>query len=595
MYEKCLNEAFSETLLKKDANSNLIKDMVQNSGSESTQNKKMYKKLFLGFKKNKTDARIQPTETGVMSLNLKETFAQNVNQFTEERLIPDVVIIFKGNNNKSFTQKIDFQIGLLKTSFDCFLASDIKNSSYFLMLKLNKEDLERECSENNIKVKLMTSYEYQPYNPAKKSEFEPFRSRQRIEITQAALNNIIDVQQQKDLKVIQDVYQMHTVSGVERIREVWLSSKWYWPEPLSSFKDYILEGKHLNFSALSTLRIYFGEKVSYYFAWTCFYTCYLLVLAIPGLFITIFLTGDNYHTLLPLWAIYNSLCSTMVVEKWKRKSAELATRWGTLDMLNNKSLRRTLRKEYIGNEVINETTGELTRVNTKASTKIYFLLSTPVLILLVAGVVGTFVLTYRWQETRKSSYDSLVISIINGIIIAVLNFIYQKLVHYFVNKENHKYNESYERSFIIKAFLSLFFNSYLGIYYLIFVQNVELYKLSFNLVSILITKQATSLFMQWILPWVQYKFSTRKYFKELQKRGEDESKLNKHQKFSDLPPTSPENTDSVVQRPVLNCKKGTPETAQWDLTGVELNSMRIDNDDFNDDYGQVLHIYLIIL
>ena len=398
--------------------------------------------------------------------------------------------------DNSAINRINFNISLLKTSFDCYLATDVNETVYYLMIKMSEDDLDDECLSKKIKVKLMNSYDYQFYDPTRKVDFEPFRSRQRIEITQASLNDLIDIEQLKDLKILQDIYPMHTVSGIERIKEIWLNSKWYWPEPLASLGDYFKEGRSLNFTAITTLRMYFGERVSFYFAWTSFYTCYLLVLAVPGLIITILITSENEKILLPIWVIYNSLCSTLVVEKWKRKAAEIATRWGTLDMLESKAHRQVIRKEFIGNEVINETTGALTKQNLKAHAKVYFLLSAPILIILVAAVVGTFVLTHELQSEDDSVIKTLIISVINGIIIAVLNFLYQKIAHYFVNKENHKYTESFERSLIIKEFFTLFFNSYLGIYYLIFVQNIELYKLSYSLVSILITKQATSICTQ---------------------------------------------------------------------------------------------------
>ena len=183
---------------------------------------------------------------------------------------------------------------------------------------------------NNIKVKLFNSYNHQSYDPARKYDFEPFRSRQRQEITLAALEKILDIQQLGELEILDQLYSTHTVSGMERIRESWIQGNWYFPEPLPSLMQYLREGSDLNFKAITTLRMYFGEKVSFYFAWNSFYTCYLAFLAVPGLVVYIMtqLRPETASYLLPLWVVYNAICSTLVIEKWKRKSAEIATRWG---------------------------------------------------------------------------------------------------------------------------------------------------------------------------------------------------------------------------------------------------------------------------
>lgn len=115
-----------------------------------------------------------------------------------------------------------------------------------------------------------------------------------------------------------------------------------------------------------------------------------------------------------------------------------------------------------------------------------------------------------------------------------------------------------------------------------------------------------------MIPWVLYKYKQKKYFAAVNARG---SEQNKNRRDS-IAPDQQENKDGdvansrdplienpkksasknqkaaaeqdhVVKRPVLDCKKGVPETDKWDLTRVELNGMKSRNDDFNDDYGQV--------
>jgi anoctamin-8 len=64
----------------------------------------------------------------------------------------------------------------------------------------------------------------------------------------------------------------------------------------------------------------------------------MLALAVPGAAIQIYIlaTGDNFPAILPFWVCYVCLWSTLQVEFWKRKTSEITTRWGCLDLLDSK-------------------------------------------------------------------------------------------------------------------------------------------------------------------------------------------------------------------------------------------------------------------
>lgn len=427
---------------------------------------------------------------------LKEKLAT----YNEERFIPDVVLLFQTKavkDNKlsnAEMDRINFNIKIVETVFDCYLAANITNTRFYLMIKMNEQKMESECASNAIKIKLLNAYGHQIYDPTRKVDFEPFRSRQRQEITLTSLNKLIDIQQLKDIGILKDVYTMHTVSGVHRIKELWFNKKWYWPEPLASISEYLKEGKDMNFTAITTLRTYFGEKVAFYFAWVSFYTSFLLLLAVPGVAISIALWAreESASYLLPVWSIFNSLCSTLVVERWKRKSAEIATRWGTIDMMKNASIKRILRPEFVGDETVHETTGVITKVSTNKQTLLYFAISLPILLVLLAAVVGSFLYTQYLQDNYDlGTIVRMLVSAANGIIIAVINIVYMRIARFFVDRENHKYADTYENSLIFKVFIFQFLNSYLGIFYVI--AQEELKNIHFFLISLLITKQSSSI------------------------------------------------------------------------------------------------------
>ena len=435
-----------------------------------------------------------------LNSQLHKALRQAIYYYKQERVIPDVVLVFKANNaahnkkSNAIINRVNFNISLIQTSFSCYLAPALDNTLFHLMIKMSDKQLEKECVGNGIKLKLRNDYSYQTFDQSRKVEFEPFRSRQRQEITLTSLNRLVDIEQLKDLHVLDDIYLMHTVSGLNKISNVWSWSKWL-PQPLSSYKDYFQEGKHLNFSNITVLKTYFGEKYSFYFAWMSFYICHLPILAVPGLAVYI-LTKVNPNTVnvaLPIWVTYNSLIMTLLVERWKRKSAEIATRWGTID-LEKKQHDDQIRKEYSGDEIISVTTGSLTKFNPKNPIIRYNIASLLVLLFLCACVVASF----YWIEELKdanpewSAGSKTFVSVVNGIVIALANFIYEFVARYFVGKENHKYDTSHEKSLILRIAISKMLNSYIGVFYLTFIKQESLDNQFYTLLSLLIVKQITS-------------------------------------------------------------------------------------------------------
>jgi anoctamin-8 len=53
--------------------------------------------------------------------------------------------------------------------------------------------------------------------------------------------------------------------------------------------DYLLEGSEQNFTSITVLRLYLGEKISFFFAWKSYMTCALLFVAVPGLILQIYI------------------------------------------------------------------------------------------------------------------------------------------------------------------------------------------------------------------------------------------------------------------------------------------------------------------
>ena len=128
------------------------------------------------------------------------------------------------------------------------------------------------------------------------------------------------------------------------------------------------EGPQLSFEHLSSLKMYVGEKVAFYFAWFSHYIIYLIAAAVPGmvvLFVQIWQCaqdprgiqqGECLKTpLIPFFCVWMAIWTTVQHEMWKRKQSELAYRWDVTNAENEEEIR----PEFRGDECINTANGNI--------------------------------------------------------------------------------------------------------------------------------------------------------------------------------------------------------------------------------------------
>uniref|UniRef100_F6YP84 Anoctamin n=1 Tax=Ciona intestinalis TaxID=7719 RepID=F6YP84_CIOIN len=276
---------------------------------------------------------------------------------------------------------------------------------------------------------------------------------------------------------------------------------------------------------LELIRMYFGEKIAIYFAWLGFYTMMLVPAAVFG--IIVFLYGlfsvggeetvqavcnsnltvcpvcetcsfdplktsctyskisyvfDNTGTV--VFAFVMSIWATFFIELWKRQRARLSYRWGTQDFEEEEDL---VRPEFIvvsDKKKLNPVTGKLEpALSTKLKARgIAFSVSTLffMLVLVVIALIG--VIVYRtissvlaYQATSGGIIQrnirliiSITASIINFIIITILDVIYNKLALKLTNLEAPRTRTEFEDSYTLKMFLFQAVNYYSSTVYAAF-------------------------------------------------------------------------------------------------------------------------------
>ncbi|MGH0165507.1 UNVERIFIED_CONTAM: hypothetical protein FKN15_049064 [Acipenser sinensis] len=114
--------------------------------------------------------------------------------------------------------------------------------------------------------------------------------------------------------VIQQLFPLHEQRILSQLMKSWVQAVCE-KQPLDDICDY------------------FGVKIAMYFAWLGFYTTSMLYPAIIGFVLWMLTESDqtSRDICCVVFALFNVVWATLFLERWKRRGAELAYKWGTLD------------------------------------------------------------------------------------------------------------------------------------------------------------------------------------------------------------------------------------------------------------------------
>ncbi|CAG2122451.1 unnamed protein product, partial [Medioppia subpectinata] len=118
--------------------------------------------------------------------------------------------------------------------------------------------------------------------------------------------------------IITEYFPLHESSTLDELKKKWCFS---WKK-----------------QPIHDIRNYFGEKIAFYFAFLEFYTYSLLIPGLFGFFHFLFLDEMNIFC-----ALFYMLWIPVFLGQWKRKSNDLAFRWGTIGDVQLEGPRPTFR------------------------------------------------------------------------------------------------------------------------------------------------------------------------------------------------------------------------------------------------------------
>uniref|UniRef100_A0A2D4H139 Anoctamin n=2 Tax=Micrurus TaxID=8634 RepID=A0A2D4H139_MICCO len=263
------------------------------------------------------------------------------------------------------------------------------------------------------------------------------------------------------------------------------------------------------FPLTDEIRCYFGETLAFYFAFLEYITFALIPMAVIGIPYYVF-DWEDYDKYV-LFAAFNLLWSTVILELWKRSCAVMAYRWGTLMM---KRQFEEPRPGFHGVLGINPVTGREEPIYSsfKRQLRIYFV-SVPFVCLCLCFSLQIMMIYFDlefqarlYYEENQNELSALILympSIIYAVVIEILNRIYRYAAEFLTSWENHRLESSYQNHLILKVLVFNFLNCFASLFYIAFIL-VDMKLLRQSLATLLITSQVLNQFVEAALPyWLQ--------------------------------------------------------------------------------------------
>ncbi|XP_074834626.1 anoctamin-8 isoform X2 [Carettochelys insculpta] len=253
--------------------------------------------------------------------------------------------------------------------------------------------------------------------------------------------------------VIQQVFPVHEQRILSRLMKSWVQAICE-AQPLDEICDY------------------FGVKIAMYFAWLGFYTSAMVYPAVFGAILYTFTESDqtSRDICCVVFALFNVIWATVFLEEWKRRGAEFAYKWGTLD--TPAEAIEEPRPQFRGIKRISPVTN-VEEFYYPPWKRLLFqcLVSLPVCLICLSFVFLVMLGCFELQEFVLSIKElprliRFLPKIALALIVTACDDAYRKVAYWLNDMENYRLQSAYEKHLIIKMVLFQFVNSYLSLFYI---------------------------------------------------------------------------------------------------------------------------------
>uniref|UniRef100_A0A8C9XIQ6 Anoctamin n=1 Tax=Sander lucioperca TaxID=283035 RepID=A0A8C9XIQ6_SANLU len=273
--------------------------------------------------------------------------------------------------------------------------------------------------------------------------------------------------------VIQQVFPLHEQRILSQLMKSWVQAVCE-KQPLDDICDY------------------FGVKIAMYFAWLGFYTTSMLYPAVIGFVLWMLTESDqtSRDICCVVFALFNVVWATLFLERWKRRGAELAFKWGTLDT-PAESLEEP-RPQFRGVKRCSPVTGCEEFYYPPWRRRVFrWLVSLPICILCLCFVFLVMLICFELQEfvmgiKEMPRLARFIPKIMLAITVTACDEVYRKIACWLNDMENYRLQSAYEKNLIIKMVLFQFVNSYLSLFYIgFYLKDIERLKEMLLVLSLL--------------------------------------------------------------------------------------------------------------
>ena len=426
---------------------------------------------------------------------------------------PPVVLLI-GNKNKENYATINTIIKVGKAeNLQTYIVENIERDKLYIAFDITEEVFRREAEHQKIAVKKIDINTTKPFEDSSSYVYsvEPFFSRFYQDVIFNKIDEILDLDVLKREKILLKIFFMHKPSLQFNLYEMWLSGKWYYPNIFRSMIwKYIFEKKDYCYNEINLLYRYFGEKIAIYYAFSTFVIINLIPLVIVSIVMICIYRKDVFtsNLLFPYFSFITLLWSMLFIGRWERKNREIIQKWG----INNFTVATQVRENFIGDEYYNNLKTNLDKHDVSFRKLTSWAVSLPLMLIVIASIVIVFYFSTILQDYYK---NTLLLKYIPGIFKSVyiggINILYNEFAYRFTEKENHKYEETYEYSIIMKLFSFRIVSELTAVVFVVFsTRDVE--ELKALLYMLLVVKCATPIALRFILPLIQYKGKEKLYF-----------------------------------------------------------------------------------
>ncbi|XP_077440386.1 anoctamin-8 isoform X2 [Vanacampus margaritifer] len=288
--------------------------------------------------------------------------------------------------------------------------------------------------------------------------------------------------------VIQQMFPLHEQRVLSHLMKSWVQAVCE-KQPLDDICDY------------------FGVKIAMYFAWLGFYTTSMLYPAVIGFVLWMLTESDqtSRDICCVVFALFNVVWATLFLERWKRRGAELAYKWGTLDT-PAESLEEP-RPQFRGVKRCSPVTGCEEFYYPPWRRRVFrWLVSLPICLLCLCFVFLVMLICFELQEfvmgiKEMPRLARFIPKIMLAITVTACDEVYRKIACWLNDMENYRLQSAYEKNLIIKMVLFQFVNSYLSLFYIgFYLKDME--RLKEMLATLLIIRQFLQNVKEVLQPYV---------------------------------------------------------------------------------------------